>query len=65
MLEPLLRERPAGGTRARVLVNGLGAITFTQARDLVDMFRANLAKFEMHVDADVLAAAPILQQAAE
>jgi phosphoenolpyruvate carboxykinase (ATP) len=36
-----------------------------QARALVDMFRANFAKFETHVDADVLAAAPILAQAAE
>jgi phosphoenolpyruvate carboxykinase (ATP) len=36
-----------------------------QARALVDMFRTNFAKFEMHVDADVLAAAPILKQAAE
>ena len=36
-----------------------------QARALVDMFRANFAKFETHVDADVLAAAPILKQAAE
>jgi hypothetical protein len=29
------------------------------------MFRANFEKFEMHVDADVLAAAPVLKQAAE
>jgi phosphoenolpyruvate carboxykinase (ATP) len=36
-----------------------------QARALVDMFRANFAKFESHVDADVLAAAPVLKQAAE
>jgi phosphoenolpyruvate carboxykinase (ATP) len=36
-----------------------------QARALVDMFRANFEKFEMHVDADVLAAAPVLKQAAE
>jgi phosphoenolpyruvate carboxykinase (ATP) len=36
-----------------------------QARALVDMFRSNFAKFETHVDADVLAAAPILKQAAE
>jgi phosphoenolpyruvate carboxykinase (ATP) len=36
-----------------------------QARALVDMFRANFAKFETHVDADVLAAAPVLKQAAE
>jgi phosphoenolpyruvate carboxykinase (ATP) len=35
-----------------------------QARALVDMFRANFAKFETHVDQDVLAAAPILRQAA-
>jgi phosphoenolpyruvate carboxykinase (ATP) len=36
-----------------------------QARALVDMFRANFEKFETHVDADVLAAAPVLKQAAE
>jgi phosphoenolpyruvate carboxykinase (ATP) len=36
-----------------------------QARALVDMFRANFGKFEVHVDADVLAAAPVLKQAAE
>jgi phosphoenolpyruvate carboxykinase (ATP) len=36
-----------------------------QARALVDMFRANFGKFEGHVDADVRAAAPALQQAAE
>jgi phosphoenolpyruvate carboxykinase (ATP) len=37
----------------------------SQARALVDMFRGNFAKFETHVDADVLAAAPMLKQAAE
>ncbi|HEY1247084.1 MAG TPA: phosphoenolpyruvate carboxykinase (ATP), partial [Hyphomicrobiaceae bacterium] len=37
----------------------------SQARALVDMFRANFAKFATHVDADVLAAAPALRQAAE
>jgi phosphoenolpyruvate carboxykinase (ATP) len=36
-----------------------------QARALVDMFRGNFAKFETHVDADVLAAAPMLKEAAE
>jgi phosphoenolpyruvate carboxykinase (ATP) len=36
-----------------------------QARALVDMFRANFEKFEVHVDADVKAAAPALRQAAE
>jgi phosphoenolpyruvate carboxykinase (ATP) len=36
-----------------------------QARGLVDMFRANFEKFEVHVDADVKAAAPALKQAAE
>jgi phosphoenolpyruvate carboxykinase (ATP) len=36
-----------------------------QARALVDMFRANFGKFEVHVDADVRAAAPALRQAAE
>jgi phosphoenolpyruvate carboxykinase (ATP) len=37
----------------------------SQARALVDMFRANFEKFETHVDADVLAAAPALREAAE
>lgn len=37
----------------------------TQAAALVDMFRSNFAKFETHVDSDVLAAAPVLQEAAE
>jgi len=36
-----------------------------QARALVDMFRVNFEKFEVHVDADVKAAAPVLKQAAE
>jgi phosphoenolpyruvate carboxykinase (ATP) len=36
-----------------------------QARALVDMFNKNFAKFELHVDADVKAAAPALRQAAE
>ena len=36
-----------------------------QARALVDMFTKNFAKFEIHVDADVKAAAPALRQAAE
>jgi phosphoenolpyruvate carboxykinase (ATP) len=36
-----------------------------QARALVDMFNKNFAKFERHVDTDVLAAAPALRQAAE
>ncbi len=36
-----------------------------QARALVDMFNKNFAKFEVHVDADVKAAAPALKQAAE
>jgi phosphoenolpyruvate carboxykinase (ATP) len=36
-----------------------------QARALVDMFRTNFEKFEKHVDADVLSAAPMLKQAAE
>jgi len=36
-----------------------------QARALVDMFNKNFAKFEVHVDADVKAAAPVLRQAAE
>jgi phosphoenolpyruvate carboxykinase (ATP) len=36
-----------------------------QARALVDMFNANFEKFEVHVDADVRAAAPALKQAAE
>jgi phosphoenolpyruvate carboxykinase (ATP) len=37
----------------------------TQARALVDMFNKNFAKFEIHVDDDVKAAAPALRQAAE
>src|SRR5690606_33016727 len=36
-----------------------------QARELVDMFVANFAKFEAHVDADVMAAAPAARKAAE
>jgi len=36
-----------------------------QARALVDMFNKNFEKFEVHVDADVRAAAPVLKQAAE
>jgi phosphoenolpyruvate carboxykinase (ATP) len=36
-----------------------------QARALVDMFNANFEKFEVHVDADVKAAAPALMRAAE
>jgi phosphoenolpyruvate carboxykinase (ATP) len=36
-----------------------------QARKLVDMFIKNFAKFEVHVDDDVKAAAPELKQAAE
>jgi phosphoenolpyruvate carboxykinase (ATP) len=36
-----------------------------QARALVDMFNKNFAKFEVHVDEDVKAAAPALKQAAE
>ncbi len=37
----------------------------TQARALVDMFKKNFEKFEVHVDDDVKAAAPVLRQAAE
>ncbi len=36
-----------------------------QALALVEMFNKNFAKFEAHVDADVMAAAPVLKQAAE
>jgi phosphoenolpyruvate carboxykinase (ATP) len=36
-----------------------------QARALVDMFKVNFEKFEVHVDEDVKAAAPALRQAAE
>ncbi len=36
-----------------------------QARALVDMFRENFEKFEAHVDAEVLGAAPEMKQAAE
>jgi phosphoenolpyruvate carboxykinase (ATP) len=42
-----------------------GAAFDAQARALVDMFNKNFAKFEVHVDADVKAAAPALRQAAE
>ncbi|MGI9525200.1 MAG: phosphoenolpyruvate carboxykinase [Hyphomicrobiaceae bacterium] len=37
----------------------------TQAKALVDMFKANFEEFEPHVDADVRAAAPMQQVAAE
>jgi phosphoenolpyruvate carboxykinase (ATP) len=36
-----------------------------QAKKLVEMFRANFQKFEAHVGADVLQAAPVLAEAAE
>ncbi|MEM7775963.1 MAG: phosphoenolpyruvate carboxykinase [Pseudomonadota bacterium] len=36
-----------------------------QAKALVDMFRQNFEKFAMHVDADVLDAAPLVREAAE
>jgi phosphoenolpyruvate carboxykinase (ATP) len=36
-----------------------------QARKLVQMFRDNFKKFEAHVGADVLQAAPVLAEAAE
>ncbi len=36
-----------------------------QAKKLVEMFRANFKKFEAHVGADVLQAAPELAEAAE
>ena len=36
-----------------------------EAKKLVDMFVANFAKFETHVDAEVRAAAPAVKQAAE
>jgi phosphoenolpyruvate carboxykinase (ATP) len=36
-----------------------------QARALVDMFKRNFEKFEVHVDEDVKAAAPALKEAAE
>jgi phosphoenolpyruvate carboxykinase (ATP) len=36
-----------------------------QARALVDMFQKNFAKYEVHVDAEVKAAAPSLREAAE
>ena len=42
-----------------------GAAYDAMAKSLVDMFNKNFAKFEAHVDADVKAAAPALQQAAE
>jgi dihydroxyacetone kinase len=37
MLEPLLRERPSGATRARVLVNGLGS---TKYEELFVLYRS-------------------------
>jgi phosphoenolpyruvate carboxykinase (ATP) len=37
----------------------------TQARALVEMFNKNFEKFTVHVDADVMAAAPALRHAAE
>jgi phosphoenolpyruvate carboxykinase (ATP) len=37
----------------------------TQARALVEMFNKNFEKFTIHVDADVMAAAPALRHAAE
>jgi phosphoenolpyruvate carboxykinase (ATP) len=36
-----------------------------QAKSLVEMFNKNFTKFESHVDADVIASAPTLRQAAE
>jgi phosphoenolpyruvate carboxykinase (ATP) len=36
-----------------------------QARALVDMFQKNFAKYEVHVDPEVKAAAPSLREAAE
>ena len=38
---------------------------FDEARALVAMFHENFAKFEVHVDADVRAAAPEVRIAAE
>ena len=42
-----------------------GAAYDAQARRLVAMFRENFRKFEAHVGADVLQAAPHLAEAAE
>jgi phosphoenolpyruvate carboxykinase (ATP) len=42
-----------------------GAAYDAQARALVGMFTKNFAKFESHVDAEIRAAAPVVQQAAE
>ena len=73
-----MRTDPLFGFQVPLALPGVDPESSTRARpgptrppttprraQLVDMFRANFAKFEVHVDADVLAAAPILKQAAE
>jgi phosphoenolpyruvate carboxykinase (ATP) len=73
-----MRIDPLFGFQVPVALPGIEAAIFNpretwedaaaydvQARALVDMFKKNFAKFEVHVDADVKAAAPALQHAAE
>ncbi len=57
------RRRPRSSTRARP--GPTGRPMTAQARKLVDMFIANFAKFESHVDGGVRDAAPGLRIAAE
>ena len=68
-LEQGKRDKGGRGDGQRVLVRHRGEERLqrddVQARALVDMFNKNFAKFEVHVDADVRAAAPALRQAAE
>jgi len=73
-----MRTDPLFGFQVPVALTGIEAAIFTpretwadaaaydvQARALVAMFKKNFGKFEVHVDADVKAAAPALRQAAE
>jgi phosphoenolpyruvate carboxykinase (ATP) len=73
-----MRTDPVFGFQVPIALNGVDPAilnpreTWTdklaydaQARALVDMFGKNFAKYEVHVDAEVKAAAPTLRQAAE
>ena len=73
-----MRTDPLFGFQVPVASTGIEAAIFNpretwadaaaydvQARALVAMFKKNFGKFEVHVDADVKAAAPALRQAAE
>jgi phosphoenolpyruvate carboxykinase (ATP) len=73
-----MRTDPLFGFQVPIALPGIEAAIFNpretwadgagydvQARALVDMFKKNFAKFEVHVDADVKAAAPQLRHAAE